>query len=80
MLRDFLRYGIEEPTGDGDVRIRPAGSDVQLELLRTLRPCTVRVPAGWLADFLDLTERVVPSGEERSEDALDALIQRLLEQ
>ena len=28
ILRDFLRYGLEQPTGDGEVRIRP---DEQLD-------------------------------------------------
>lgn len=79
VLRDFLRYGLDEPTGDGDVRIRPAGPHVVLELLRGVRPWEARVPCGVLGDFLDATERIVPAGEERSEEALDALIARLLE-
>jgi len=33
VLRDFLRYGVEEPTGDGAVRIRPDDDGrVMLEL------------------------------------------------
>jgi hypothetical protein len=81
VLRDFLRYGIEEPTGDGDVRIRPdaTGRKVVFELSRIGKPATVSVPVDQLRDFLDATEQVVPAGEEASEAALDALIERLLE-
>lgn len=80
VLRDFLRYGLDAPTGDGDVRIRPERDGVRLDLLRGSRPCSLRVPAAWLAGFLDATERAVPAGEERSDAALDELIQRLLDQ
>ena len=80
VLREFLRYGVEEPTGDGDVRIRPEGDGrVRLELLGEAKPYVVHVPAAVLCDFLDETERVVPTGTEGDEAALDALIARLLE-
>lgn len=91
ILRDFLRYGLDVPTGDGDVRIRPAGGDaVVLELegggepyaVRPRgggRPYAVRLPAESVRQFLDATERLVPTGAERSEPALDALIERLLD-
>lgn len=94
VLRDFLRYGLDEPTGDGDVRIRPEvatpnGSRgpggqppqrglVWFELARAGRPCCLAVPAPRLAEFLDATERVVPVGEERSEALVDEFIARLL--
>ena len=80
VLRDFLRYGLEEPTGDGDVRIRPddSGDRVRFELVRGGRPCCVSVPRETVRGFLDGTEEVVPSGEERSESAVDELIERLL--
>lgn len=79
LLRDFLRYGMEAPTGDGDVRLRPDGDTVRLELLGEGRPATCRVPMIVVQAFLDATERVVPSGAEGDEDALDALVERLLE-
>jgi hypothetical protein len=80
VLRDFLRYGLEEPTGDGSVRIRPdADGRTVLELHRSERVYEVRVPTEVVLDFLDETESVVPTGEEASEDVLDALIERLLE-
>lgn len=78
VLRDFLRYGLDEPTGDGDVRIRPDGARVWLELVRGVRPACVAIPQARLRSFLNQTERLVPAGEERSDLAIDALIERLL--
>ena len=80
MLRDFLRYGLDHATGDGDVRIGPAASrtSVIIELRRPGRSFPVTVPAQQVRDFLDATERLVPSGEERSDLALEQLIERLL--
>ena len=80
VLRDFLRYGVEEPTGDGSVRIGP-GNDGQvvLELRGEARPYTLRVPADVVCDFLDETEAIVPTGYEAPDDVMDALISRLLE-
>jgi Streptomyces sporulation and cell division protein, SsgA len=80
VLRDFLRYGLEEPTGDGDVRIRPdrERDRVGLELARPGRAACVSVPRATVAEFLERTERAVPSGSERSEQALDDLLARLL--
>ena len=79
MLRDFLRYSLTHPTGDGDVRAHPdsARANVVLQLARDGRCTTVRIPATTVQDFLDATEAVVPAGEERSEAALDELIARL---
>ena len=81
VLRDFLRYGLEEPTGDGDVRIRPdeVRDRVWFELERYGRPACVSAPRLRVQEFLDTTDRQVPCGEERSDDALDALLARLLQ-
>ena len=80
VLREFLRYGIEEPTGDGDVRIRPEGDGrVLLELLGEAKPYAVHVPSLVLRDFLDETETIVATGAEADEEMIDALIARLLE-
>jgi hypothetical protein len=81
ILRDFLRYGLEVPTGDGDVRMRP---DRQLdriwfELERPGRAACVSVARAVVLDFLDRTDAIVPTGEESSAAAIDALIARLLE-
>jgi hypothetical protein len=80
VLRDFLRYGLEEPTGDGEVRIRPdeLRDRVWFELARPGRAACVSVPRGVARDFLARTECCVPAGEERSAQALDALLDRLL--
>jgi hypothetical protein len=81
VLRDFLRYGLTAPTGDGDVRIHPdAGGapTVWLTLARRTRPCRLAVPAALLTAFLEATEAAVPCGEERPDDELDALIATLL--
>lgn len=81
VLRDFLRYGLVAPTGDGDVRICPDGGDprtVWLTLARRTRPCRLAVPAAMLATFLDRTESAVRSGEECADAELDALIEALL--
>jgi len=80
VLREFLRYGIEEPTGDGDVRIRPNGDGrVRLELLGEAKPYAVHISALVLSDFLDETESVVATGAEADDEMMDALIARLLE-
>ena len=80
VLRDFLRYGVEEPTGDGMVRISPGGEDlVVLELLGEAKPYVMRVRADLICEFLDATEAIVPTGSEADDAVLDALISRLLE-
>jgi hypothetical protein len=80
VLRDFLRYGLDEPTGDGEVRLRPDdGRDrLWLELARPGRAACVSIPRATARDFLDRTERAVPCGAERSDEAIDALLARLL--
>ena len=80
VLRDALRYGLQEPTGDGEVRIRPdeLRDRVWLELERYGRPACVSVDRGLLAAFLERTEQQVPCGGERSAAALEALLRRLL--
>ena len=81
VLRDFLRYGLEEPTGDGVVRLRPDDlrDRLWLELERFGKPACVSVPRLQLRTFLDRTEELVPCGAERSEQALEALLARLLQ-
>ncbi len=80
VLRDFLRYGLTTRTGDAEVKILPdeARDRVWLELARGGRPCCVSLPRTTVAEFLDATELVVPSGAERSEAAVDELLERLL--
>lgn len=80
VLRDVLRYGLEEATGDGEVRIRPdeLRDRVWFELARPGRAACVSVPREVARAFLERTELQVPAGEERSRDAIDALLDRLL--
>ena len=80
VLRDFLRYGLDEPTGDGAVRIRPdpLRDRVRLELARPGRDASVTVARETVLSFLEQTERSVPCGSERSDQAIDALLSRLL--
>ena len=80
VLRDFLRYGLDEPTGDGDVRILPdvLRDRVWFELERYGRPACVSAARPRVAAFLDRTEELVPCGAERSDAALDDLLARLL--
>ncbi len=80
VLRDFLRYGLEEPTGDGSVRLRPddARDRVEFELDRHGRPVSLSVPRWQVRGFLDRTELQVPCGAERSEEALEELLSRLM--
>ncbi len=81
LLRDFLRYGLDEPTGDGEVRIRPdeLRDRVWLELARPGRAACVSIERATLREFLDRTEASVPCGEERSAEAIDQLLARLLD-
>ncbi len=79
VLRDFLRYGLTAPTGDGDVRITPRADGIELTLARAHRPCVVLVPVPTLDAFLGRTERAVPLGDERSDALVDALVERLLD-
>lgn len=81
VLRDFLRYGLEKPTGDGAVRIQPdpESQRVQIRLARAGRPAWISAPCSVLRSFLDQTDALDPTGEERSAAALDAVISRLLQ-
>jgi hypothetical protein len=80
VLRDFLRYGCDHPTGDGLVRITPdaARRQVTIRLVDGSRASLVHVPVDTLLRFLDATEEICPTGEERHDAAIDALIERLL--
>lgn len=80
VLRDLLRYGCTHPAGDGLVRVRPdRAGRVVLELVDGTRACVVHLPVETITRFLDATEEICPSGEERNDAAIDALIDRLLD-
>ena len=80
VLRDFLRYGLEEPTGDGEVRIHPdeLRDRVWFQLARPGRAASVSLPRELAREFLRQTDEHVPSGAERSNAAIDELLERLL--
>lgn len=80
VLRDFLRYGCTHATGDGLVRIEPTADRkaIVLRLVDGGRSSAVQVPMDVVERFLDATEQLCPSGEERNDEAIDALIDRLL--
>jgi hypothetical protein len=80
VLRDFLRYGLDEPTGDGAVHIKPepGRERVLLRLARPGRPAWISAPCSVLRGFLDRTDELDPTGEQRSAEALDLVISRLL--
>jgi hypothetical protein len=77
VLRDFLRYGLSEPTGDGEVRIRPdeLRDRVWFELARPGRAACVSIPREVAREFLDRTDTATPYDVEQ---AVDALLERLL--
>jgi hypothetical protein len=81
VLRDFLRYGLEESTGTGAVHIQPqpGGQRVLLRLARPGRPAWISAPCSVLRSFLDQTDALDPTGEKRSAEALDLVIDRLLQ-
>jgi hypothetical protein len=81
VLRDFLRAGMKEPTGEGAVRIQPQPHvrRVNLRLARPGRPAWISAPCSVVRSFLDLTDQLDPNGEQRSAEALDAVITQMLE-
>jgi len=81
--RALLRTGLYEPTGAGDVRVRPsldhAGRAVVLiELSSPDGSAAMRAPANEVAWFLRRTEGVVPNGCESAHVDLDGALDRLL--
>jgi hypothetical protein len=80
VLRDFLRYGVETATGDGMVRIEPAGAGmVRMSLRSDIRPYAFCIPGDVLLAFLDETDEIVHTGDESPDAVLDLLIDRLLD-
>ena len=82
-MRDLVRRGLEAPTGDGSVRVRPDGVRdrfwLELDLPTYGRSACVSVPRGHVRAFLALTEQAVPSGGERSDEAVERLLSQLLD-
>ncbi|ANZ34860.1 hypothetical protein BBK82_00960 [Lentzea guizhouensis] len=64
MGRDLLWDGLSRPAGKGDVRVRPSGRAVVLELVSDRHVTVFRVPASTLRKFLDASHRLVSPGTE----------------
>jgi hypothetical protein len=82
--RALLRAGLYEPTGAGDVRVRPwldeeGKAVVLIELSSPDGSAAMRAPAGDLAVFLRRTESLVPAGGESAHVDLDSALERLLQ-
>jgi hypothetical protein len=79
VLRDTLRAGLTQPTGVGQVRVGPAGSDVALTLRAPGQLLVVRLRRERLRAFLEQTEAVVPAGSEPCRESLDAALEAMLD-
>ncbi|MCM3926113.1 SsgA family sporulation/cell division regulator [Frankia sp. AiPs1] len=79
--RDALRAGLEATVGDGDVRIGPDPGEggVRLDLVDGDRRSVVVLATASLRSFLDRTERLVPTGQEHTEQELDTVLANLLQ-
>lgn len=80
--RDLLCHGVVEPTGDGDVRVRPqVGADgdaqVVIELSSPDGHLEAEAPASEVISFVQRSMVRVPSGTESEHLDLDGLIARL---
>ncbi|GGU68318.1 SsgA family sporulation/cell division regulator [Lentzea flava] len=65
MSRDLLAEGMTGTAGIGDVRVRPAGRKLLLELISDRHVTVFRLSASTLRKFLDASYRLVPRGAER---------------
>ncbi|AHI00995.1 hypothetical protein KALB_7637 [Kutzneria albida DSM 43870] len=78
--RDLLADGLIGDAGDGDIRIRPSVSDVEMVVIELRSPsgqALFEAPAEALADFLDETYEVVMPGNENLWVDIDAELSRL---
>jgi Streptomyces sporulation and cell division protein, SsgA len=82
LSRELLRAGTSAPAGDGDVRIWPARSALDVLFLQLRAPsgeALFELSAAVVGEFLRDTERLVPVGEESGrlqvDDELIALLQ-----
>lgn len=83
--RSLLRTGLYEPTGAGDVRIRPALDEaaravVHVELSSPDGTAVLQARAADVATFLRRTEGLVPPGCESAHVDLDHALTQLLDQ
>ncbi|MFC5907469.1 SsgA family sporulation/cell division regulator [Streptacidiphilus monticola] len=82
--RELLLDGISRPSGEGDVRIAPVPGpdadfcDVDIKLCSPGGAAVLRSPAVPLIAFLGRTDRVLPMGQEHTEDSLDRKLEEIL--
>lgn len=82
--RSLLRSGLYEPSGEGDVRVRPWLDDdgravLVVELCSPDGSATMQAPASHVATFLRRTETLVPLGSESAYVEFESVL-RLLSQ
>ncbi|NSC21931.1 SsgA family sporulation/cell division regulator [Streptomyces albus subsp. chlorinus] len=80
--RELLLEGVDQPSGDGDVRVWPTRVGerevVCLALSSPHGDALLEAPSPVLAAWLDRTLRVVPSGSEQDSLGLDEQLSELL--
>ncbi len=81
LARDLLRAGLDQPAGDGDVRLWPARTTGDVLFLHLRAPsgeALFELSRTAVAAFLRQTEQLVPVGSEAAalqvDDALEALL------
>ncbi len=81
VARELLQAGLDRPAGEGDVRLWPsrtAGDVLYLHLRAPSGEALFELSRGAVAGFLQLTENIVPMGEEASVLAVDDELTALL--
>ena len=81
LSRELLRTGLEQPAGDGDVRLWPAKAAADVLYLHLRAPsgeALFELSRASVAAFLRQTEALVPLGEESARLRLDDELQALL--
>ncbi|KAB2975842.1 MULTISPECIES: spore wall synthesis regulator SsgD [Streptomyces] len=77
--RDLLLAGLEEPQGDGDVRVRPYGYDrTVLEFHAPEGTAVVHIRSGEVRRFLRSTSELVPLGLEHLQLDMDRDLAELM--
>lgn len=82
--RLLLRAGLYEPTGEGDVRVRPwldnqGRAVLVVELCSPDGSAAMQAPASHVATFLRRTEALVPLGTESAHVEFDSVLRQLLQ-
>ncbi|MFW3169072.1 SsgA family sporulation/cell division regulator [Geodermatophilus sp. CPCC 206100] len=79
--RELLQAGLDRPAGDGDVRLWPSRTSGDVLFLHLRAPsgeALFELSRAAVAGFLQLTENIVPTGEEASVLAVDDELAALL--